>query len=271
MTPLTAEEFFARTGQKRGVREHNRQVRAIVKDQHAYVEHIIFAASERIEQRVAMGIPIDWLTVWNDFDPDTGFDFQTAQRKLPKWRNLSEYMKFQIGAVCTMGAEGYSFTARLNPKLESIWEAAGYDFYERIKRQMAAQFREAGITDLALAYVIEGKTKKGTRTNTHLHGFFFFDKGQTAPSKVKSAIEAALHCGLNRIGKRRGRDVKVELIYDTGLRYGKSPGRWGAYSTKHASKPDDRLPKRRIYMSTTMSQIAKVMWGVITEAPIGRE
>lgn len=271
MRPLSASEYQLRTGQKRGVREHNRQMRDTVVEQHQYIEDIIWAAVERISQRRSLGVPVDMLTVWNDFDPPTGINFQTNQMRLPRWRELSEYMKYQLAAVCTIGAEGYSFTAKLNPELESIWASRGYDYYELVKRRLAAEIRSAGIENLMLAYAVEGKTKKGVRTGIHLHGFFFADTGPPKPNKVRSAIEAALQVGLHRIGKRRGRDVKVQLIYDTGLRNNKNPGRWAAYNSKHAVKPDDRLPNRRIYMNRTMTQIAKVMWGVIKEVPEGEE
>lgn len=271
MMPLSAEEFLARTGQKRGVREHNKQMRAVAKAQHVYIEHIIHAAADRMAGRIALGLSVDPLTVWNDFDPPTGITFQTAQRELPKWRELSEYMKLQIAAVCTLGAEGHSFTARLNPKLASLWDVNGYDFYELIKRNIAKQFRESGINEVGLAYVVEGKTKKGTRSAIHLHGFFFLDHAPQALSSVRSAIEAALQVGLYRVGPRRGRDLQIERMYDTGLVYGKSPGRWAAYSVKNAAKPDSRLPNRRIYMNRRTVQTAKVMWGLITEAPFGQE
>ena len=269
--PISATEYFARTGQKRGVREHNRLMRTLAKDQHAYIEHIILSAAERMAGRIALGLPVDPLTVWNDFDPPTGINFQTVRRELPKWRELSEYMKFQIAAVSTLGAEGHSFTARLNPDLESLWEVNGYDFYELIKRNIAKQFRESGINEVGIAYVVEGKTKKGTRSAIHLHGFFFLDHAPQALSSIESALEVALKVGLIRVGPRQGRDIKIERMYDTGLLYGRSPGRWAAYSVKNAAKPDNRLPNRRIYMNRRTVQTAKVMWGLITEAPFGRE
>ena len=271
MTPLSAAEYLARTGQKRGVREHNKRMRAVAKAQHAYIEHIICAAADRIAGRNALNLPVDPLTVWNDFDPPSGINFRTAQRDLPKWRALSEYMKLQIAAVCTLGAEGYSFTARFNPDLESSWEVQGYDFYELIKRNIAKQFRESGINDVGIAYVVEGKTKKGTRGAIHLHGFFFLDQAPRALSSVQSALEAALQIGLSRVGPRRSRDIDIKRMYDTGLLYGKSPGTWAAYSVKNAAKPDNRLPGRRIYMNRRIVQTAKVMWGLITDAPFGRE
>lgn len=269
--PLTAEEYFARIGQKRGVREHNKQMRTVAKAQHAYVEHIIQAAADRIVGRNSLGLPLDPLTVWNDFDPATGITYQTTQRELPKWRELSEYMKLQIAAVCALGAEGYSFTARLNPKLENSWEAHGHDFYELIKRNITKQFREFGINEVGIAYVVEGKTKKGTRSAIHLHGFFFLDQALHGLSSVQSALEAALKIGLSRVGPRRSRDINIERMYDTGLLYGRSPGAWAAYSVKNAAKPDIRLPNRRIYMNRRIVQTAKVMWGLITDAPFGQE
>ena len=271
MMPLSAAEYLARTGQKRGVREHNKRMRAVAKTQHAYVEHIIHAAADRIAGRIALGLPVDPLTVWNDFDPPTGITFQTAQRELPKWRELSEYMKFQTAAVCALGAEGHSFTARLNPQLENSWEVEGYDFYELIKRKIATQFRESGINEVGIAYVVEGKTKKGTRSAIHLHGFFFFDCAAQTLWSVESALETALQVGLCRVGPRRGRDIDIERMYDTGLLYGRSPGTWAAYSVKNAAKPDNRLPNRRIYMNRRTVQTAKVMWGLITDAPFGQE
>lgn len=271
MTPLTANDYRAKTGQKRGVREHNKQMRSTVEEQHHYVEHIIGAASDRIAQRLALGIPIDLFTVWNDFDPPTGINFQTSPRKLPKWRELSEYMKFQLAGVCVLAGGGYSFTARLNPDLEKLWVVHEYDFYEMIKRRIATQFRADDLGDVRLAYVVEGKTKRGCRTGIHLHGFFFDDNDTSRPNKVKSAIEAALSVGLHRKGRRRGRDVKMEPMYDTGLSYGDGPGQWAAYSCKNATKPDTRLPNRRIYVSQQMTRTAKMMWGLISEVAIGKE
>lgn len=271
MKPLTAEEFRAKTGQKRGVRSHNQAVKQTISAQQQYIDHIILAARERIDQRLQLGIPIDMLTVWNDFDPPTGINFATQRMDLPKWRNLSEYMKFHIAGVCTLAAEGYAFSARLNEELEAQWLQENRDFYELIKRRIAAEFRERGIVDLGIGFAIEGKTKKGTTTGIHLHGFFYFNSPASSVHKVKDAIEAALLVGTNRTGKRRGRDVKIELMYDTGLKVGKTPGRWSTYSSKHALKPDVRLPKRRIYMNRNIVQTAKVMWGLITGAPDGKE
>lgn len=246
-------------------------MRSTVKEQHKYIEQIIWAARRRIEQRHARGIPLDMFTVWSDFDPDTGINFPTKERNFPKWKNISEYLKYHLAGVCVLATKGYTFSARLNPELETLWLNEGYDFYERIKKRLTKEFRASGLDDLGIAFVVEGKSKKGTRTGLHIHGVFYFDNDTWYPDKVRRAIEAALKVGDFRLGLRRARDVQVTLMYDKGLRDGKRPGGWATYTSKNAVKPDDRLPNRRIYMNRKMTQLTKEMWGQIRQVPRGQE
>ena len=271
MTPLTAETYKAKTGKKRGVRAHNRRVRETVKEQHQYASQIIWAARSRIEQRQSRGLPIDMFTVWNDFDPDTGKHYPTKKRYFPQWRDLSEYLKYHVAGLCVLATKGYTFSARLNPDLERRWLQNGYDFYERIKKRIAKEFREAGLSDVGYAFVVEGKNRKGSRTGLHIHGVFFFNDGLWYRDKVRRAIEAALKVGDFRQGVRRSRDVHVTLMYDPAIRGDKPPARWAAYTTKNSLKPDDRLPHRRIFMNQMMTQMAREMWGQIRGVPIGKE
>ena len=114
-----------------------------------------------------------------------------------------------------------------------------------------------GIAELPIAWVIETRTRSGkSPTKPHIHGVAICEDPSFA-TKLKVSLESSI--GGIKKGRARQRLVHVERGYEMSQnpmgRY-----RWVSYITKNAQLYDKRLGKRRVYISRSYTQIAKLAW-----------
>jgi hypothetical protein len=221
------------------------------------------AETRRLFERRS-GLPRQPMTVWSDFDQTWDYT-ELAPRDLPKWEDLTEFMKLFIGFDIGMEFKvGYSFTAHILPSLVARWEASGMGLMANIEQRLRRELDDVGLGKIAFCYVVETRTRSGkSRTRPHLHGYCICDDPLDA-TRFKVALEQAFNPGLRRLGKRHA--VVVEQSYDYGGDEFIGRAQWVKYFTKNVDRWDAILGRRRLYVSRPLSQIIRDAWGIRREA-----
>lgn len=213
----------------------------------------------RAQINAGMGRPREPMSVWTDSDHSHG-ETLLQPCELPAWKQLSERMKIFIGFDAAMEFGWcFSFSANICPDMVRRWSDEGSDFIgnigQRLRRAMAAR----GIADMPFCYVVEARTKSGkTRNKPHIHGIAICDHVLDA-TRLKLALESAF------VGKMEFRHRrKAAWVKPSYAKYGDPTGRfrWTSYITKNAQLYDARLGRRRVFMSHSYIQVARIAWGM---------
>lgn len=248
----------------------NRAVKSGIEEGHDLIQKVIADADARADLMRACGMAIEPFAVWNDFD----HFYTTTNYKptdLPRWVELNEYIKLHLLFQVALDGGGHSFTAKVRPDLEARWIADKRDPMDRIKRATAKALQAHGLAELEYCYIVETRTKGGSRTGIHLHGFLLAQDPLVA-TRFKVAMEQAI--GAHPKGRaaagikaRSGAAVKVEQAYDVvdGSKWGR--GRWPGYLAKQATRWDARF-KRRLFVSRTATQTVRDFWALLREEPL---
>lgn len=264
--PMSKNQFVCKTGRKSGARRRN---------QHQKVKQL--TGVERFRQllklknmRVRNGAPSASSTstypVWHGIGAQYNKLHSTKVGSKLTWRGITDHEKFLYCCQVTAEQGGYSFTVKLNPHLVDQWVNGRNKVFDRVRKRIAKVFRERKLRDLLIAYVIEGKTKRGCNTSLHLHGVFA-GVGHVRIGSVKAALEKALDVGPYRGGKGSHLDVHIAAYGNNVFaKNSETPGTWGIYCTKHIMKPDPRLPDKRIYINQTMSKELQRFWSVLMDS-----
>lgn len=199
-------------------------------------------------------------SVWNDCD-HTWDHTKLVSYELPEWRDLSERMKMFLGF--DLGMEFgwcFSFTANLSPGYVEKWESNGSGFMANIDQRLRRELKKVGLGELPHCYVVETRTRSGkSRCRPHLHGIAICDDPLIATS-LKVALERAFLGDLKRDGRRRG--VKVDRGYSCWNLGVEGRVRWVEYITKNAHLYDERLGRRRVYISHSYIALARKAWAI---------
>lgn len=175
--------------------------------------HITRIKSERVRSGTFFRAPNKAYSVWQGIGTIYN-DLKPVNRgaKL-SWRALTDHKKFLYSSQVIAEQGGYGITAKINPKLLDTWVDGNHNIYDCIRKRIGKQLRNKKLNGIQLGYVIEGKTKKGCRTDLHLHGMFSgIDRFKLG--SVKAAIEEALEAGPFRGGKGSHLDVKITPYQD---------------------------------------------------------
>lgn len=181
-------------------------------------------------------------------------------RDLPVWSSLGQFIKIHLLFQIALEIGGYAFTVRVRPDLDEKWEKTNKDPMDRIKRLTRNALKRHGIADIEYCYIAETHTKGGSKTKLHLHGFLVAEYPMVA-TRFKVAMESAIGKhpkgrGAAGISAKSGPEVEVVRAYDMRNVSKHGRGRWVNYITKHATKPDKRIP-RKASMSRTGTQAAR--------------
>jgi hypothetical protein len=201
------------------------------------------------------------MSVWNEISHHCDLPLIPAT-KLPRWRDLTETMKLFVGWDAGMEFEqAFAFTAHIDPELLAKWEGEGAiqrNVEQRLRRAMAVN----GIKNLPLGYVFESRSASGkSRSRIHLHGYVLCDDPLLA-TRFKVALEKALYPSLKR--SRRTREIEVKRANRERVPFLRR-GAWPFYIAKNAGSYDRRLPRRRVYISESLTDIARLAWAVRRE------
>jgi len=199
-------------------------------------------------------------SVWNDCD-QTWDHTKHAPYELPEWRDLSERMKMFLGFDLGMELGWcFSFTANLSPMYVQKWEFNGSGFMANIDQRLRRELKKLRLGKLPFCYVVESRTRSGkSRCKPHLHGIAICDDPLKA-TKFKVALEHAFAGDLKRNGRLRS--VKVDRGYECWNLGVEGRVRWVEYITKNAHLYDERLGRRRVYISHSYNALARQAWAI---------
>jgi hypothetical protein len=270
LTVYRRSQFTGARRSKPPVRQLNRAIRKRVEDEHRLLQALVRDADVRRVLLAGTGGLAGPFTVWNDFDhsPD---ETELAPNHLPRWEDIGEFLKFHLLFQVALEDGGYSFTVRVRPDLEAKWKREQRNPMDRITREARKALDYQGLGELEYCYVVEARTKRGSRSNLHLHGFLLA-RDPLVATRFKVAMEQAIavHPKGRRaagIAPRSGPEVEVEQSYDVIDNSGYGRGRWAGYLAKNALRHDPRF-RRRTFMSQPATQTARQFWALLREEPI---
>ncbi|MFN3620620.1 hypothetical protein [Sphingorhabdus sp.] len=267
--PLGKGVYDQKFGRNAGVARRNAAVRsAIANDLNLFRSLARFATANKAIVPVIPHQP-GLFSVWGK----TGQQYlqRYPGQKLGKWRAQTEFLKLLLCSQVVLEYKGYSFTVKVNEALEEMWKADEAHIYNCIKRRIRAELVSHGFCDVGMAYVLEGKGRKGSRTRLHLHGMVC-GIDQCHLRAFKLAMESALEVGFRRRGKGSGLDFHCVLYYDEIVQgVANEAANWPNYCAKSLMIKDARLPGQRMFINHRLREMTKRLWGVITDAPLGKE
>lgn len=216
-----------------------------------------------------------------------GFPIKTSKgRKPPPWRDISPWLKVQLGTL-VLGEAGFlPFTLR--PREETMDEilASGAAPADYLRDAIARHLRRRLGRVPHFYFIIEDLEKDGvTRTRPHVHGCISHQpvdlpitsagnlsarwrkqvatKGDReaklsyAKELIREALEGA--GGFRRVPRvAAGRDV-----WFTRPKLAISQDQWVTYAFKNAAKVSPALGERRLVMSRPLTQEARRLWDLI--------
>lgn len=182
---------------------------------------------------------------------------QENGRPMPKWEDLSAWLKSQVLVMCLHEWGLQTFTIHLHSDLEAKWLAAGknprVEIRNRLKREMDKAIGPRG----EYFFIVEGWSKKDKKeVKLHIHGGGFIREDGDGPKIVEAASRA---CGQGVRGKpREARSVHEKVYWKEGQRY-------VDYIFKSVRRKDQRLGRRRLHMSREAVGAGREMWKLMTE------
>lgn len=204
------------------------------------------------------GMPREPMSVWGDSDQSIEHT-ELAPKDLPHWDTLTERMKMFLAFDAAMELRAcYTFTAHIDDGIIQRWLKGSRGLMVNADQRLKRQLIKQNISGLAFCYMMETRTKSGrSATRPHLHGFLVAETPVCAPL-FKVALEQAFHPAMTRSGKKR-RSIMVKPGYDYVEEFiGRE--RWVFYITKNIDRWDARLGKRRVFISHSMTDLARLAW-----------
>lgn len=247
-------------------RSRAREVRRLVRDRKIYrfmrlmadyADSLHQLANEPIEPlSVYMGKPFK-----AGIPNITPFPIVTQKngRRMPLWEDLSQWMKVQLVTMVLKG-EFLTFNIRIHPDLEERWTPSGKPAVDDPRRKMAERIRKELDNSLGKGreffFVIEGWSKD-TQAPTYLHfhgGAALRDAGDEG--KIEVAVGRAAGHGLNGF-------AKIARAVHTAP-FSVEQAAYANYLFKAANRYDPRLPDKRLAISNSMTDTARLFWETIT-------
>lgn len=266
ISPIRLSDLPGARRKKPPVRAYNRQLRSAIEAEDQLVQTLRNDRETRIEVARSFGLQPDALEVWTDFYR-TGEFTEQDPRKLPRWKDLTEFMKFHVAFMATESLDGYAFTSKIHPDLLGNW--MGEDrFLERVVKRLKDGLAKQDIPRIEFAFVIEMRTRGGkSRTAPHLHGFVI-PPTPLDITRFKIAFEGALHRARGALPQKGKKAWHQHPAYDRDKGDGRGFGRWTNYILKNVRRYDQRVRGRRVYMSQSITQAAQEFWKLVREDPV---
>lgn len=236
-----------------------RQRSALLETERQLLSAICHDDNLRAAFDAGMGREREPLSVWIDSDQSWNHTW-VHPRDLPAWEFMSERMKMFVGFdVALEFGWCFAFSVNIASSLVTKWSSENSNLVANVQQRIRRSMVSEGISDLPICWVIETRTRSGkSRTKPHLHGIAICEEPLLA-TKLKMALESSI--AAQKEYKRARRSIHIERGYaKNDLSISKS--RWVSYITKNVDLYDQRLGKRRIYMSRSFTQVAKTAWDI---------
>lgn len=181
---------------------------------------------------------------------------QPNGRPMPAWEDLSAWMKVQIVAAVLNQWEFLTFNIVIHPDLERRWLAEGKDVRAMMRDRVRRELDKAVGQRREFFFVLEGwSTKSKSQTKLHIHGgVAIYDL------REDSLLERA-------IGRAAGHGLKGFASVKRAVHsrpFNRERAGYATYLFKSARRHDDRMPERRLTMSTAATAAGKELWNTIT-------
>jgi hypothetical protein len=210
----------------------------------------------RVSQKLKTG-QLEPLVVYSDlklFMHTLGNQQMRGRSRVPRWKELSPWMKIQLGHLAICEFVGHAFTVHiadhLLAKLDTVDNRADY-----MRRRFTAELRSVFEHTPAYFFVIELHDAHGLRVGPHVHGCIEIE-GVTEKD-VRSALRRA--CGHDM-----DRGPGKHNAYLGEKPYGRVE-RWGRYACKGLRKKAPDGWERRHAMSNDLIGSAREFWGFIED------
>ncbi len=243
-------------------RRRGREAKRLTRDRKIFAKLRLMAA-EAERRHAVFGEPIEALSVFygKDTRPHmqslTPFPMKTQVngKPMPQWVDLSQWMKVTTATMVCHEWLLLTFNINLHPQLEAELVAGGSvraDLSERVRKHLA---RSIG-PGREYFFVVEGHSKyTGNATALHIHGAI-----ATYDANERRVVEDALAKAAGHDLPGRGRKHRaVQAKWFELLRVA-----YPNYLFKFSLRHDDRLDERRLVMSRSMTQAAKMFWDDIS-------
>jgi hypothetical protein len=244
-----------------------RELKASLEREKQLVESLMNDAKIRRSIERTLGLPSTPMSVWTDNDHSWPYT-ELAPNHLPRWVDLTEYMKLFL--AWDVGIEFgicYPFASHIDPSLLTKW-TGGRGILANVEQRLRRQLKARGISNLPYCYIMEARSKWGkSKTRLHLHGFALCESSLDATSLLV-ALEKAFNPDLKRIGRQR--DIWIRPA-DSEKEEFQPRERYVSYITKNADRWDQRLGKRRVFLSHSLIDLAKIAWAARREEPVKAE
>jgi hypothetical protein len=180
---------------------------------------------------------------------------QDDGRPMPKWADLSLWMKVQLSVMVMHEWSFQTFNIHIHRDLQARWAALDRDprvmMRDRVRRELDRHVRP----NLDWFFVIEGWSPRHGETILHIHGgAASYEPGDD--EKIMSAVSRAAGHGL------RGYARAARAIH--GRPFTRHTANYVDYLFKATRRQDDRLSEKRVTMSRTMTGGARAFWELVT-------
>lgn len=181
---------------------------------------------------------------------------QPNGKPMPAWDDLSQWMKVQIVAAALNQWMFLTFNIVIHPDLERRWLAEGRDVRATMRDRVRRELDEAVGHGREFFFVLEGwSTRSKAPTKLHIHGgVAIYEKGEIG------ILETA-------VARAAGHGVKGYSVVDRAVHsrvFTRERAGYATYLFKNARRHDDRMPERRLSMSTTATAAGRELWNTIT-------
>lgn len=193
---------------------------------------------------------------------------EKGENSLPKWEDLSLWMKVQIAMLFMYEYATLAFTIHIHPKLEARFVSKGKnptaETRNRIRKELA---KIPGVSSDGVDwfFCMEGDTdknkygsngyKKLEKTNLHIQGAIDLPDG-VAETQIRAALGRACGHGI-RGYSNQPRAIHFGDFHTEGPYY-------GTYLLKFLRRRDERLAERRTAFSRTLTQSSTDFWNGIS-------
>ena len=248
------------------VNQQKRELAAQLEIEKDLIDALMRDAALRAAFEAGAGVPEAPMSVWLDSDQSHRYS-ELSPKHLPRWDKLSEAMKLFIAHDLGMQFDAaFTFTANIEPALLARWSSQGSPIMPNIEQGLRRALKRQGISSIPFGYVVETRSKRGrSPSRPHLHGIVICENVVDA-TRFNTALELALLPSLTWAG--RGRAIEVKRAYDkdcstNGRWVGR--GQWVSYVTKNAQRYDKNLGRRRVYLSQSLTRLARDAWAIRRE------
>lgn len=176
---------------------------------------------------------------------------QDNGKPMPKWEDLSQWMKVMMATMVCHQWDLLTFNINLHAELEDELVSHG-NVRERLSERVRKHLSRAIGNGREFFFVIEAHSKgTGAATHLHIHGAI----ATYAKSEQKVIKQALAKAAGHDLGGRKAVPRAAHTKWFEQIRVA-----YVDYLFKFAKRFDDRIDRKRLVMSQSMTSAARMFW-----------